>query len=71
MAAWKAALALGPDNQVVLENVGETYERLGERSQAIKYMEKAVEKGYPLEDLKANAALQGLLSDPNFRPRAK
>ena len=67
----QAALALGADNQTVLENVGEAYERLGERSQAIKYMEKALEKGYPLESLKTNPALQGLLSDPSFRPRTK
>ena len=67
----QAALALGPDNQVVLENVGESYERLGERSHAIKFMEKALQKGYPLESLKTNPALQGLLSDPNFRPTTK
>jgi eukaryotic-like serine/threonine-protein kinase len=71
MTHVQAALALGPDNQIVLENVGETYERLGERSQAIKFLEKALQKGYPLESLKTNPALQGLLSDPRFRPRAK
>ena len=67
----QAALALDPDNQVVLENVGEAYERLGERSQAIRFVEKALGKGYPLESLKSNPALQGLLSDPNFRPITK
>jgi eukaryotic-like serine/threonine-protein kinase len=71
MTHLQAALALDPDNQVVLENVGEAYERLGERSQAIKFMQKALGKGYPLESLKSNPALQGLLSDPNFRPTTK
>lgn len=67
----QAALALGPDDQVVLENVGETYERLGQRTPAIKFLEKALRKGYPLENLKTNPALQGLLADPNFRPGTK
>ncbi|HTR67703.1 MAG TPA: protein kinase [Terriglobales bacterium] len=67
----QAALALGPDNQVVLENVGETYERLGDRGQAIKFMEKALQKGYPLESLKTNPALQGLLADPRFQAKTK
>ncbi|HEY7616579.1 MAG TPA: tetratricopeptide repeat protein, partial [Terriglobales bacterium] len=67
----QAALALTPENQVVLENVAETYEHLGDRAQALQYMERALQKGYPLENLKSNPALQSLLSDPKFRPKAK
>ena len=67
----QAALALRGDDQVVLENVAEAYEDLGRRSQALQYIEKALDKGYPVEDIRTNPAFTGLLADPNFRPKQK
>jgi predicted Zn-dependent protease len=67
----QAALALSPDDPGVLANVGEAYEDLGERREAIKFLQRSMEKGTAIEDLRANAALQDLLSDPNFRPPSK
>jgi serine/threonine protein kinase/tetratricopeptide (TPR) repeat protein len=64
----QAALALSPDDPGILANIGEAYEDLGERREAIKFLERSMAKGTALEDLRANAALQDLLSDPNFRP---
>jgi eukaryotic-like serine/threonine-protein kinase len=64
----QAALARAPENPNVLELVGETYENLGDRPHALEYIEKAVQKGYSLDDLKSSPDLQGILSDPNFRP---
>jgi serine/threonine protein kinase/tetratricopeptide (TPR) repeat protein len=64
----QSALALSPDDANVLESAGEAYEELGDRAQALQYIEKSVQKGYSLEVLKTNSDLQGLLSDPNFRP---
>jgi serine/threonine-protein kinase len=67
----ESALALSPDDANVLEAVGEAYEDLGDRTQALQYIEKSVQKGYALADLEAIPDLQGLLSDPSFRPSGK
>jgi eukaryotic-like serine/threonine-protein kinase len=65
----QTALALHGDDQVVLENVAEAYENIGRRAQALTYVEKAIARGYPIEDLRTNPALTSLLADPNFRPK--
>ena len=67
----QTALALRGDDRDVLENVAEAYENLGRRRQALQYIEKALDKGYPVKDIRTNPALAGLLSDPNFRPKQK
>jgi len=67
----QSALALSPDDTTVLEAVGQAYEDLGDRAQALQYIEKSVQKGYALADLKTIPDLQALLSDPKFRPSAK
>jgi serine/threonine protein kinase/tetratricopeptide (TPR) repeat protein len=67
----QSALALAPDDPNVLENVGQAYEDLGYRTQALQYIEKSLEKGNSLGDLRNIPDLQGLLSDPSFRPSGK
>lgn len=67
----QSALVLAPDDNVVLENVGEAYEDLGDRAHALQYIEKSLQKGYGLAALRSNPDLQSLLSDPNFRPIGK
>ncbi len=67
----QSALALSPDDPSVLEFVGEAYEDLGDRAQALQYIEKSLQKGYALGDLKNDPDLQGLSSDPSFRPSGK
>ncbi|MGA9356131.1 MAG: protein kinase [Terriglobales bacterium] len=67
----QSALALSPDDPNVLAIVGIAYEDLGERAQALQYIEKCLEKGYALADLKNTPDLQGLLSDPNFKANGK
>ena len=67
----QSALVLAPDDPNVLEDVGEAYEDLGDRAQALQYIEKSLRKGYALTALKNSSDLQGLLSDPNFRPSGK
>jgi serine/threonine-protein kinase len=62
-----AALALSPDDAGILGKAGEAYENLGERSLALEYFRKALQKGWTLEDLKTNPDLRSLLSDPNAR----
>jgi eukaryotic-like serine/threonine-protein kinase len=67
----QSALALSPDDPNVLATVGEAYEDLGDRPQALQYIEKSLQKGYALADLKDTPDLQGLLSDPSFKPSGK
>jgi serine/threonine-protein kinase len=67
----QTALALRGDDRDVLENVAEAYEDLGRRQQALQYIEKALDKGYPVEDIRTNPAFAGLLADPNFRAKQK
>lgn len=67
----QSALVLAPEDNVVLENVGEAYEDLGDRAHALQYIEKSVQQGRSLSSLKTVADLQGVLSDPNFRPKGK
>ena len=62
-----AALALSPDDAGILGKAGEAYENLGDRSQALQYFQKALKKGWTLEDLKMNPDLRTLLSDANAR----
>jgi len=67
----QTALALAPDDATVLENVGEAYEDLGDRSHALQYVEMGLQKGYGLAAIKNNRDLKDLISDPNFKPNGK
>jgi serine/threonine-protein kinase len=67
----QSALVLSPDDANVLEAVGEAYEDLGDRAQAIQYLERAIQKGYNPATLKTVPDLQGLLSDSGFRSNGK
>jgi len=44
----QSALALSPDDTTVLEAVGQAYEDLGDRAEALQYIEKSVQKVTPL-----------------------
>ena len=65
----QSALVLSPDDPNVLVNAGEGYECLGDRAQALRYIEKGIQKGYSLAEIKRSPDLLGLLADPNFRPK--
>jgi tetratricopeptide (TPR) repeat protein len=67
----QSSLALSPDDPNVLATVGLAYEDLGDRAQALQFIDKSLQKGYDLAVLKATPDLQGLLADPSFRPRGK
>ncbi len=67
----QSALVLSPDDPNVLAIVGLAYEDMGDRVDALRYIEKSLQKGYSFEDLKNTPDLQGLLSDPRFRPSGK
>jgi len=67
----ESALALAPTDATILVNAGETYEDLGDRPKALRYIEQGWKKGYPLAQLQNNPDVQELLRDPNFRPTEK
>jgi len=63
----RAALALAPDDASVLANVAETYELLGQHQQAVATFQKAVQKGYSLDQARTDPDMQTLLADPAFK----
>jgi serine/threonine-protein kinase len=67
-ASIRTSLALAPDDSNVLDNVGEAYELLGNRNLALKYIEKSLQKGYALDNLRSDPNLQALVADPRFKP---
>jgi hypothetical protein len=64
-------LALSPEDPAVLDDVANTYEVLGERRLALKYVQKAIEKGYPAQQVINDPDMQSLILDPGFRPKGK
>jgi len=71
LLALQNALALAPADTQILSDAAEMYERLGDRDKALKYAEITLGKGYPLQQLKDNPAMQGLVADSNFRVPGK
>jgi serine/threonine protein kinase/tetratricopeptide (TPR) repeat protein len=65
----QTALALSPDDPDVLETAAATSELLGDRSRAISYTEKALQKGYSLDKVKNDHDLQAVLADAKFSGR--
>ncbi len=70
-ARIQTALALAPDDPNVLSNIGEAYELMGNRRQALEYIHKSLQKGYPMDQITNDPSLQALVADPNFRPSSK
>lgn len=67
LAHVNAALALSRDDPEILETIGGAYEALGDRATAMQFVEKSVQEGYPLTQLRSDPDVQALLSDPRFR----
>lgn len=67
----QTSLALAPDDPNVLSNVGEAYEMMGNRKQAIKYIELCIKHGFSFSAIQGDPDLQVLLADPRFKRPAK
>lgn len=67
----QTSLALAPDDPNVLSTVGEAYEVMGNRKQALKYIDMSIRKGYALEGITSDPYLQSLIADPRFNPPSK
>jgi serine/threonine-protein kinase len=71
LARVRTALALAPEDPVVLVTVGAAHEALGDRPEAIQFVQKGIQNGYTLDDLQRDPDMQALLNDPSFKVRAK
>ncbi len=60
------ALALAPEQVEILLNAAETFEILGERTIALGTLEKAIQRGAPIEVVKQEPGLARLVEDPRF-----
>jgi eukaryotic-like serine/threonine-protein kinase len=60
------ALALAPDDPEVNYKAGDAFETLGQRSQAITLIAKALASGYNTYEFEHNPRLSSLRGDPNF-----
>ncbi|HEV3511048.1 MAG TPA: protein kinase [Candidatus Sulfotelmatobacter sp.] len=67
----QTALILAPDDPDILEDAACTYELLLDRPHAIEYAGRALQKGYALERMENDPVLQGVVSDPQFRSKAR
>jgi tetratricopeptide (TPR) repeat protein len=62
----KAAL-LEPSEALILFRIADTYEQLGKRGVALEWLEKALEKGAPLETMDDFPGLRELKTDTRYR----
>jgi serine/threonine-protein kinase len=67
----RTALALSSNDPGVLETVAVTYENLGDRAAASKFMNDAFTKGYSYESAQDDPEAQKLLRDPAIHPTGK
>ena len=64
----QTSLALAPDDPGVLSNIVDVYELVGDRRHAIEYLQRALQKGFTLDQAKTDPDIQALLHDPGFHP---
>jgi tetratricopeptide (TPR) repeat protein len=61
------ALELAPDNGRIAYYAGFTYEQVGDRKNAVKWIGKAIALGYPLAEIERDPWLVGLRDDERFQ----
>lgn len=67
LSTLRTALALSPEDPDVLSTAADVYENLGDRRQAIAYIQKALQRGYSRQMLKADPEIQSAIKDPPIR----
>ena len=63
----RRAVDEAPDDPFVLFNVGDTYEDLGDREQAVRWISAALERGLPLREIEGAPGLADLRGDPRIQ----
>jgi len=61
----QTALAISPDDPSTLEAVAVVYENLGNRKEAVRYLNQALRKGYSRNQALSDPEAQSLLQDPS------
>jgi eukaryotic-like serine/threonine-protein kinase len=64
----RKAIALKPKDTEVAESVAEAYEVMGMRKEALEFLAKALQLGYPVNYAKASPTFKTLRNDPNAPP---
>jgi tetratricopeptide (TPR) repeat protein/tRNA A-37 threonylcarbamoyl transferase component Bud32 len=67
----QTALALAPDNPDTLLSAADAYEILGDRRQAVRYLQRGLIHGLKEDALRVDFDIQGVLKDPALRSAAK
>jgi len=62
----KSSVLLTPHSPFVLSEAADTYESLGNRREAIKYLERALKEGLAPDQLNGDPLLIGISTDPRF-----
>ncbi|NBC26664.1 MAG: protein kinase [Bacteroidetes bacterium] len=63
----ETALELAPDNTLVMFIAGTAYEQMGDREEALHWIEKAIEHGHSKSEIMNQPDLQDLISDERFQ----
>lgn len=63
----KTAVTLAPDTGEILAAAAEASETLGRRDDALKFVRRSLDSGYPMKTLQRNQELADLLQDPGIR----
>ena len=67
IALVKKVESLHPSDVNVMILIGEVYEQLGKRVQAISWVKKSIDNGYPVEELDHIPELKKLREDEHFK----
>jgi tetratricopeptide (TPR) repeat protein len=71
LQAGEAALANAPNDPLVLANLAEAAQNMGDRAKAAHYAQESLRNGFTVTDLQSRPALQPMLADPSFHVGGK
>lgn len=66
IARSKEAVALGPKNSEVAFRAGHASAKIGENEKALFYLGRAIQNGYPVDEIVQDPELEELRRDPRF-----
>ncbi len=61
------ALKLASENATILYLAGTAFETIGYRDEALIHIQKAIQNGYPVNDIISQLELENLIEDPRFQ----
>ena len=60
-------LEIAPDRSTPLFNAAQVHGLAGDRRQAFDYLQRAIEAGYPRQEVESDLAFRAFREDPEFR----